>query len=173
MIATWPSATSSATLSWWDPGGVWGWWSWALALWLSVRCSDYSPYGPTEILWPQPHWPLLLWLHAFDEPGLLRSSVAQVTTFILSVVCLTVPFGLILTSYGRIVVAVLRVPAGASRRKAFSTCSSHFAVVSILWYSHGHIHCTLGCPLPAPHQGLCPALHDHPFLQSCGLYPEE
>lgn len=57
-------------------------------------------------------------------------SVAQMTTFILSVVCLTVPFGLILTSYGRIVVAVLRVPAGASRRKAFSTCSSHLAVVS-------------------------------------------
>ena len=57
-------------------------------------------------------------------------SVAQMTTFILSVVCLTVPFGLILTSYGRIVVAVLRVPAGVSRRKAFSTCSSHLAVVS-------------------------------------------
>ncbi|XP_065768021.1 olfactory receptor 11A1-like [Muntiacus reevesi] len=57
-------------------------------------------------------------------------SVAQMTAFILSVVCLTVPFGLILTSYGRIAVAVLRVPAGASRGKAFSTCSSHLAVVS-------------------------------------------
>lgn len=62
-------------------------------------------------------------------------SVAQVTTFILSVVCLTVPFGLILTSYGQIVVAVLRVPAGASRRKAFSTCSSHLAVVSTFYGS--------------------------------------
>ena len=62
-------------------------------------------------------------------------SVAQMTTFILSVVCLTVPFGLILTSYGRIVVAVLRVPAGASRRKAFSTCSSHLAVVSTYYGS--------------------------------------
>lgn len=62
-------------------------------------------------------------------------SVAQMTTFILSVVCLTVPFGLILTSYGRIVVAVLRVPAGASRRKAFSTCSSHLAVVSTFYGS--------------------------------------
>ncbi|XP_061253722.1 olfactory receptor 11A1-like [Bos javanicus] len=62
-------------------------------------------------------------------------SVAQRTTFILSVVCLTVPFGLILTSYGRIVVAVLRVPAGASRRKAFSTCSSHLAVVSTFYGS--------------------------------------
>ncbi|XP_043305243.1 olfactory receptor 11A1-like [Cervus canadensis] len=62
-------------------------------------------------------------------------SVAQMTTFILSVVCLTVPFGLILTSYGRIAVAVLRVPAGASRRKAFSTCSSHLAVVSTFYGS--------------------------------------
>ncbi|XP_062952164.1 olfactory receptor 11A1 [Cynocephalus volans] len=59
--------------------------------------------------------------------------VAQVVTFILSVVCLTVPFGLILTSYARIVVAVLRVPAGASKRKAFSTCSSHLAVVSTFY----------------------------------------
>ena len=62
-------------------------------------------------------------------------SVAQMTTFILSVVCLTVPFGLILTSYGQIMVAVLRVPAGASRRKAFSTCSSHLAVVSTFYGS--------------------------------------
>ena len=62
-------------------------------------------------------------------------SVAQMTTFILSVVCLTVPFGLILTSYGWIVVAVLRVPAGVSRRKAFSTCSSHLAVVSTFYGS--------------------------------------
>ncbi|MBZ3877180.1 Olfactory receptor 11A1 [Sciurus carolinensis] len=59
--------------------------------------------------------------------------VAQVTTFALSVVFLTVPFGLILTSYARIVVAVLRVPAGAGRRKAFSTCSSHLAVVSTFY----------------------------------------
>eukprot|EP00069_Balaena_mysticetus_P006440 bmy_18662T0 len=42
-------------------------------------------------------------------------SVAQMTTFILSVICLTVPFGQILTSYACVVVAVLRVPAGASR----------------------------------------------------------
>ncbi|XP_055984101.1 olfactory receptor 11A1 [Sorex fumeus] len=60
-------------------------------------------------------------------------SVAQMTTFILSVVCLSVPFGLILTSYARIVVAVLKIPAGTSRRKAFSTCSSHLAVVSTFY----------------------------------------
>ncbi|XP_030743794.1 LOW QUALITY PROTEIN: olfactory receptor 11A1-like [Echinops telfairi] len=58
---------------------------------------------------------------------------AEVTTFLLSVIFLTIPFGLILTSYARILVAVLRVPAGASRRKAFSTCSSHLAVVSTFY----------------------------------------
>lgn len=60
-------------------------------------------------------------------------SIARMTTFILSVVCLTVPFGLILTSYAWIVVAVLRVPSGARRWKAFSTCSSHLAVVSTFY----------------------------------------
>ncbi|XP_075399520.1 olfactory receptor 11A1 [Tenrec ecaudatus] len=60
-------------------------------------------------------------------------SVARLTTFLLSVIFLTVTFGLILTSYARILVAVLRVPAGASRRKAFSTCSSHLAVVSTFY----------------------------------------
>ena len=59
--------------------------------------------------------------------------VAQVTTLVLSVFCLTIPFGLILTSYARIVVTVLRVPAGASRRRAFSTCSSHLAVVTTFY----------------------------------------
>ncbi|XP_004598478.2 olfactory receptor 11A1 [Ochotona princeps] len=59
--------------------------------------------------------------------------VAQMTTFVLSMVCLTVPFGLILTSYAQIVVAVLRVPTGTGRRKAFSTCSSHLAVVSTFY----------------------------------------
>ncbi|XP_042539845.1 olfactory receptor 11A1 [Dipodomys spectabilis] len=59
--------------------------------------------------------------------------VAQVTTFVLSIIFLTVPFGLILTSYAQIVVTVLRIPTGASRRKAFSTCSSHLAVVATFY----------------------------------------
>nr|XP_004672035.2 olfactory receptor 11A1 [Jaculus jaculus] len=61
------------------------------------------------------------------------TEVAQVTTFVLSVIFLTVPFGLVLISYARIVVAVRRVPPGTSRRKAFSTCSSHLAVVSTFY----------------------------------------
>ncbi|KAL6051870.1 hypothetical protein STEG23_000234 [Scotinomys teguina] len=61
------------------------------------------------------------------------TGVAQVTTFVLSVVFLTIPFGLVLVSYAQIVVTVLRVPSGAKRTKAFSTCSSHLAVVSTFY----------------------------------------
>ncbi|KAL1765912.1 olfactory receptor 11A1 [Sigmodon hispidus] len=61
------------------------------------------------------------------------TEVAQVTTFVLSVVFLTVPFGLVLVSYAQIVATVLRVPSGAGRTKAFSTCSSHLAVVSTFY----------------------------------------
>ncbi|EHH52865.1 hypothetical protein EGM_13390 [Macaca fascicularis] len=81
------------------------------------------------------HKPMYIFLVNLSFLEILYTStrVAQVTTLVLSVFCLTIPFGLILTSYGRIVVAVLRVPAGASRRKAFSTCSSHLAVVTTFY----------------------------------------
>ncbi|KAH0511432.1 olfactory receptor 1P1-like [Microtus ochrogaster] len=42
-----------------------------------------------------------------------------------------IPFLLILVSYIRIVSAILRVPSAQGRRKAFSTCGSHLAVVSL------------------------------------------
>ena len=43
------------------------------------------------------------------------------------------PFLCIVFSYVRIFVAVLRIPSAAGKRKAFSTCGSHFTVV-ILFY---------------------------------------
>nr|XP_005909118.1 PREDICTED: olfactory receptor 1L8 [Bos mutus] len=43
------------------------------------------------------------------------------------------PFLCIVFSYVRILVAVLRIPSAAGKRKAFSTCGSHFTVV-ILFY---------------------------------------
>uniref|UniRef100_K7EY00 Olfactory receptor n=1 Tax=Pelodiscus sinensis TaxID=13735 RepID=K7EY00_PELSI len=41
----------------------------------------------------------------------------------------------ILASYGLIITAVLRLPAGAGRHKAFSTCTSHLAIVSLFFGS--------------------------------------
>ncbi|XP_008828759.1 LOW QUALITY PROTEIN: olfactory receptor 11A1-like [Nannospalax galili] len=72
--------------------------------------------------------PLMLGLACSD------TGVAQMTTFTLSVVFITVPFGLVLVTYSRNGV-VLRVPSGASRTKAFSTCSSHLVVVSTFYAS--------------------------------------
>ncbi|XP_061287333.1 olfactory receptor 1L8-like [Bos javanicus] len=43
------------------------------------------------------------------------------------------PFLCIVFSYVRILIAVLRIPSAARKRKAFSTCGSHFTVV-ILFY---------------------------------------
>ena len=43
------------------------------------------------------------------------------------------PFICIVFSYVRILITVLRIPSAAGKRKAFSTCGSHFAVV-ILFY---------------------------------------
>ncbi|XP_075798451.1 olfactory receptor 1P1-like [Microtus pennsylvanicus] len=44
-----------------------------------------------------------------------------------------IPFLLILVSYIRIVSAILRVPSAQGRRKAFSTCGSHLAVVALFF----------------------------------------
>ncbi|XP_051015347.1 olfactory receptor 11A1-like [Acomys russatus] len=48
--------------------------------------------------------------------------------------CLTLaPFLLIVTSYVFILRAVLRIPPGHGRQKAFSTCSSHLSVVGVFY----------------------------------------
>lgn len=43
------------------------------------------------------------------------------------------PFGLTLASYRRILSVVLHVPSTTGRQKAFSTCSSHLAVVTLFY----------------------------------------
>uniref|UniRef100_A0A8C3X7S9 Olfactory receptor n=1 Tax=Catagonus wagneri TaxID=51154 RepID=A0A8C3X7S9_9CETA len=48
-------------------------------------------------------------------------------------VVLVTPFLCIAFSYVRILITVLRIPSAAGKRKAFSTCGSHFTVV-ILFY---------------------------------------
>ncbi|XP_002931264.3 olfactory receptor 1P1 [Ailuropoda melanoleuca] len=44
-----------------------------------------------------------------------------------------IPFMLILVSYIHIVSAILRVPSAQGRRKSFSTCGSHLAVVALFF----------------------------------------
>ncbi|XP_046927899.1 putative olfactory receptor 10D3 [Lynx rufus] len=76
-----------------------------------------------------------------DIPGLLPlacadTSLAQTVSFTnVDVVTLTC-FFLILTSYGHIVISILKIGTSAGRRRAFSTCSAH--LISIFLF-HGPV----------------------------------
>ncbi|KAG8548910.1 hypothetical protein GDO81_023589 [Engystomops pustulosus] len=55
--------------------------------------------------------------------------------FLLSIPFLITPSIIIVISYVKIIRAILRIPTNISRRKAFSTCSSHLIVVSIFYWT--------------------------------------
>ncbi|XP_044840291.1 olfactory receptor 11G2-like [Mauremys mutica] len=58
----------------------------------------------------------------------------QVCYALSSLIIFTTVF-FILASYGLVIRAVLRLPSGAKRHKAFSTCTSHLAVVGLFYGS--------------------------------------
>uniref|UniRef100_A0A452T8W8 Olfactory receptor n=1 Tax=Ursus maritimus TaxID=29073 RepID=A0A452T8W8_URSMA len=55
-------------------------------------------------------------------------------------VVLVTPFLCITFSYVRILVAVLKIPSAAGKRKAFSTCGSHLTVVTLFYGSIFYIY---------------------------------
>ncbi|XP_004712512.1 olfactory receptor 13J1-like [Echinops telfairi] len=61
------------------------------------------------------------------------TSVSEALLLAGSTLLLPMPLALICLSYTLILVTILRVPSAAGRRKAFSTCSAHLAVV-VLFY---------------------------------------
>uniref|UniRef100_A0A8C3WGY5 Olfactory receptor n=1 Tax=Catagonus wagneri TaxID=51154 RepID=A0A8C3WGY5_9CETA len=69
----------------------------------------------------------LLALSCTPAPGI------ELCCSILSSLIIFVTFFFILGSYTLVLRAVLRVPSAAGRRKAFSTCGSHLAVVSLFY----------------------------------------
>ncbi|KAM5299776.1 olfactory receptor 2M3-like [Ctenodactylus gundi] len=71
-----------------------------------------------------------------DVPALLVLSCADTLTFervifVCCVIMLLFPVTVIIASYGRIVLAVIRMGSTEGRRKAFATCSSHLLVVGM------------------------------------------
>ncbi|KAM6448895.1 olfactory receptor 6F1-like [Liasis olivaceus] len=61
------------------------------------------------------------------------TQLVELVTFVLSIFVILCTFLIILVSYICIVLTVLHIPSAKGRQKAFSTCSSHLAVI-ILWY---------------------------------------
>uniref|UniRef100_A0A8C4PKG2 Olfactory receptor n=1 Tax=Equus asinus asinus TaxID=83772 RepID=A0A8C4PKG2_EQUAS len=59
----------------------------------------------------------------------------EAAVFIAAILCISSPFLLIITSYGRILAAVLIMPSLEGRQKALSTCSSHLVVVTLFYGS--------------------------------------
>ncbi|XP_030395635.1 olfactory receptor 10A4-like isoform X2 [Gopherus evgoodei] len=73
-----------------------------------------------------------------DSPAVLELSCADTSLFKIEALTATVlfimfPFLLILVSYVRIIITILRMPSEEGRHKAFSTCSSHLVVVTLFY----------------------------------------
>ncbi|KAM6470153.1 olfactory receptor 13H1-like [Liasis olivaceus] len=61
------------------------------------------------------------------------NTVSELYMHVGSLFVLIPPFCFIVVTYGRIGLAILRISSTLGRRKAFSTCSSHLAVVSVFY----------------------------------------
>ncbi|XP_053220494.1 olfactory receptor 10A7-like [Podarcis raffonei] len=77
--------------------------------------------------------------HYFCEvPAMLQlvcadTSVSESAMYMGGIATEIIPFLLIVLSYVRIIIAILRLASADSRQKAFSTCSAHLTVVTIFY----------------------------------------
>ncbi|KAM6201120.1 olfactory receptor 11H6-like [Rhynchocyon petersi] len=77
--------------------------------------------------------------HIVCDPGPLFALVCvpapstKLICYTFTALIVLVPFFCILGSYTLVLGAVLRIPSGAGRTKAFSTCGSHLTVVSLFY----------------------------------------
>ncbi|KAG8573881.1 hypothetical protein GDO81_008904 [Engystomops pustulosus] len=65
-----------------------------------------------------------------SDPYIVRMEVCFFGLLLISI-----PLTIIIFSYSKIIVTILRIPSSTGRQKAFSTCSSHLIVVSIFYWS--------------------------------------
>ncbi|XP_004697284.1 olfactory receptor 2L5-like [Echinops telfairi] len=73
-----------------------------------------------------------------DIPAMLTLAcmdtwVYEYTVFVSTTVFLVLPFIGITCSYGRVLLAVHRIPSSEGRKKAYSTCSTHLTVVTFYY----------------------------------------
>lgn len=77
--------------------------------------------------------------HFFCEvPSVLRlactdTSLTELVVFVFSIIIVFIPFLLIIVSYARILLSVLRMRSASGRYKALSTCASHLTVVTLFY----------------------------------------
>ncbi|XP_010963357.1 olfactory receptor 2D2 [Camelus bactrianus] len=107
--------------------------SWTSGILVSVVDATFTlrlPYrGSSHIAHFFCEAPALLILASTD------TRTSELAIFFMGVVILLIPVSLILVSYGRIIVTVVRMKSAAGRLKAFSTCGSHLIVVIIFYGS--------------------------------------
>ncbi|XP_015268214.1 PREDICTED: olfactory receptor 2D3-like [Gekko japonicus] len=105
--------------------------SWAGGFLLSVMnvgCTLRLPFcGPNHINHFFCELPVVLKLACAD------THVTEAVIFGAAVLILLVPLSVILTSYGLILSSVLQMQSASGRHKAFSTCASHLAVVTLFY----------------------------------------
>lgn len=63
----------------------------------------------------------------------MDTSLTETIAYATSSAVTLVPFLLITASYSSILAAILRIPPGTGRQKAFSTCSSHLTMVTMFY----------------------------------------
>ncbi|KAM6228116.1 olfactory receptor 10A4-like [Porphyrio hochstetteri] len=59
----------------------------------------------------------------------------EITTYVIAVLFIMVPFLLIVVSYVQILHTIFKMPSAKGKRKTFSTCSSHLVVVTLFYGS--------------------------------------
>ncbi|XP_062975016.1 olfactory receptor 13H1-like [Elgaria multicarinata webbii] len=72
-------------------------------------------------------------LQSFLKLACSDTHFSELFMYVSCLFLLILPFGFIVVTYRRIGLAVLRIHSTQGRRKAFSTCSSHFAVVTVFY----------------------------------------
>ncbi|XP_053120175.1 olfactory receptor 2D3-like [Hemicordylus capensis] len=104
-------------------------WAWGILLaTINVSCTFRHQFcGPNHVNHFICELPVVLKL------ACTNTQVTELVVFSTATLILVGPLSVILTSYGLILSTVLKVKTKAGRQKAFSTCASHLAVVTVFY----------------------------------------